>query len=117
MLSNAARVADFFIQDLFAPSAKITVNETLNLVSRASAVDIFLLKLWILTIFWQCLGSSLKLTKGRDDHFLGQFANYYRVSNNRTAPIKCIPFHMICKKGQFDVVELIKSIEGFYYQL
>ena len=35
---------------------------------------------------------------------------YYKVSNNNTVSIKCTngktPFHMFCKEGQFDVVEL-----------
>ena len=36
---------------------------------------------------------------------------YYRVSNIRTASMKRsyrkTPFHMACKEGQFDVVELV----------
>ena len=37
------------------------------------------------------------------------FMYYSRVSNNRTASIKrtLTPFHIACKEGQFDVVELM----------
>ena len=35
------------------------------------------------------------------------FYRVLRVPNNRTAYIKRARFHMPCKKGQFDVVELM----------
>ena len=34
---------------------------------------------------------------------------YSRVSNNRAASIKRTRFHMACKEGQFDVVELMAN--------